>query len=370
MSFNSKKNIDHELLRRYYNGELSAAQRNALEQKALEDPFLKDAMDGFDQNPGDFEKYYQRHKKALSAKRGFTLALGIIALVGLFIVTLVLKEFTPSQIETIAENSTNDSVKTAGDYFNDKLEKIPEELDTLQVANTEDVISYKEIVNNKKEIEKQKEQPTTDTVQTVTDNTVINIEDSVALDNNFKLIEEPFGSPKKQAIPSIYLYDLYTVDYRELRNAQQNVRYKKMEFGGTAANRENDETSETDFVEVEVEMPYFIYLKKSMESFADDNYKRALTRYLTILEQYPEDLNALFYGGLCYFNLSKYEKAATLFGRVQQVDLEGFKEEALWYHAKSLIKLNRSAEARLLLDKIIINGGFYTKEAILLKKKI
>lgn len=40
---------DIELIRKYFNGELSLDDQHRLEKRALEDPFLQDAMDGFEQ---------------------------------------------------------------------------------------------------------------------------------------------------------------------------------------------------------------------------------------------------------------------------------------------------------------------------------
>lgn len=44
----NKPNADIELIRKYFNGELSPADQHELEKRALEDPFLQDAMDGFE----------------------------------------------------------------------------------------------------------------------------------------------------------------------------------------------------------------------------------------------------------------------------------------------------------------------------------
>lgn len=44
----NKPNADIELIRKYFNGELSPADQYELEKRALDDPFLQDAMDGFE----------------------------------------------------------------------------------------------------------------------------------------------------------------------------------------------------------------------------------------------------------------------------------------------------------------------------------
>lgn len=44
----NKPNADIELIRKYFNGELNPADQHELEKRALDNPFLQDAMDGFE----------------------------------------------------------------------------------------------------------------------------------------------------------------------------------------------------------------------------------------------------------------------------------------------------------------------------------
>ena len=107
-----------------------------------------------------------------------------------------------------------------------------------------------------------------------------------------------------------------------------------------------------------------------MSFFADGNYKKALNRYLLILEQYPNDQNALFYGGLTYHNLGKNDEAIAFFDKINNGDIFVFSEEALWYKVKALIKLKKNNEAKSILQEIIAHGGFYSKDAIALRRKL
>ena len=107
-----------------------------------------------------------------------------------------------------------------------------------------------------------------------------------------------------------------------------------------------------------------------MSFFAESQFKKSLNRYLLILEQYPNDLNALFYGGLSYYNLGKFEKSMTFFDQILNGKESVFIEETSWYKTKCLIQLDRKQEAQELLDEIIASGGFYTKQAIQLKRTL
>lgn len=159
----------------------------------------------------------------------------------------------------------------------------------------------------------------------------------------------------------IYIEDLKVLDYRAYRS-KPTVTTKQMDLSGTPANLENDSRTEEEPVWKDVEIPYIDYLRKTMSVFADGNNKKALGRFETILTAYPNDVNALFYGGLCYYNLQNYSKAAELFDKLLDSDYGNFAEEAKWYLAKSLLNTEPS-KARKILFEIKDEKGFYAKQA-------
>ena len=57
-------------------------------------------------------------------------------------------------------------------------------------------------------------------------------------------------------------------------------------------------------------------LNDAMKDFEENNFKAALKSYRVILEHYPQDINAYFYGALCYYNLGKADKAIIYFDNV------------------------------------------------------
>lgn len=367
MDFNEMNHIDIEVLRRYYQNELSAAERNALEQKALDDPFLKEAMEGFDENPGSFDAFYRKHSDKLKLKRGrftFVIAVSILAL--FFVVTTLLKqqETLPDENSEIAQL---DTVKTFIDEpveESTEYEVIREELETLNVIPPTEVISVEEIIEHQeKVVENQKNQ---------TENNIILIDTTDVIDEEeFGYEDETWHRKGQNSAPTVYIYNMSVVDYRQIRRDRNEIGYKRYDLGGVPANVENNEDEDpTNLVEQEVAVPYYIYLKKSMYFFAKSSFKKSLNRYKTILEQYPEDLNALFYGGLAYYNLGKYENSISYFDQIFDSEYNTFSEEAYWYKAKSLIKLDRTKEATEVLNNIIAGGGFYTQDAITLKEKL
>lgn len=76
-----KLQIDIELIRKYFNGELSPAEMHLLEAEALENPLLQDALDGFEEFgvvPDDINELNKRLEKKLAEKNK-----GILMLWGL-----------------------------------------------------------------------------------------------------------------------------------------------------------------------------------------------------------------------------------------------------------------------------------------------
>ncbi len=182
-------------------------------------------------------------------------------------------------------------------------------------------------------------------------------------------MDENLHKPGQNSTETIYLYDLLVIDYRKFNRENEKISYKRYDLSGTPASREGQERP-SELIETEVKIPYHNYLSKSMSFFSGSRFKQALNRYLLILEQYPDDLNALFYGGLSYYNLGKYDKSINFFDQILESELTTFQEEALWYKAKSLIKQKENRAAEAILDEIISQGGFYTQDAIELKKDL
>ncbi len=123
-------------------------------------------------------------------------------------------------------------------------------------------------------------------------------------------IDQPkkIKSIEKNTAKEIYLSDLKLVDYRQYRD-KPVISAKTFILSGVPADQETPDGESTETEWSTLQIPYIDYLKKTQLLFSKENYKGALTRYLTILETYPDDLNALFYSGLCYYNLKQYTSA-------------------------------------------------------------
>jgi TolA-binding protein len=352
-------NVSADLLQKYFNGKLSEKEKNALEKLALDDPFLKDAMEGFEFSPESLDAHITRQKVLGKKFNGIYLIIGTVLTAALCMLMIYMSEVDKVlDVRTdLADNQTE--IETT------EVELLPDAIDTLTPAPIEEQIKITEVVENKKEIQK------TVTYTNAPGETPILIEEEFKNVEDFEIIPENSNFSKAELVPATHLHDLFVVDYRRIEREHTDVIYTKYEFSGTSAEFETENhENNAELLETKVEMPYWEYLSKTLEFFSRENYKNSLNRFLTILEQYPEDMNALFYGGLCYYNLGNFNKALDFFEKLLAIELNAFKEEGAWYKAKTLLKLGRKNEAKIVLDEIIAGGGFYTEDAINLKKKI
>ncbi len=159
----------------------------------------------------------------------------------------------------------------------------------------------------------------------------------------------------------VFLSDLKNVDYRAYRNRPIKVR-NTLDVGIPASQSSKEEKQEFPSLQM-VEITYIDYLTTSSEFFSQGQYKTALKHYLTILDTYPDDVNANFYGGLCYFNLGQFDQATELLRKSYTLGYGNFREEARWFTAKALVEQNHTIKARYLLGEIVKEGGFYSDNA-------
>jgi tetratricopeptide (TPR) repeat protein len=161
----------------------------------------------------------------------------------------------------------------------------------------------------------------------------------------------------------IYLSDLKVLDYRAYRS-KPAIQTKQLELTGTPANQsEPGDTNEDEFTWKNVDVPYIDYLEKSMEIFSRGNNKKALARFEEIIKTYPDDINALFYAGLCFYNLREFDQAIASFEKCGDSKYTNFNEETEWYKAKSLLSSGNKDQARNLLIKIQNANSYYSTQA-------
>jgi len=139
---------------------------------------------------------------------------------------------------------------------------------------------------------------------------------------------------------------------------------------GTRVYHESRQESEPEILAPYIEVDYTEFLEEAMLAFSKNNYKGALKDFKIILKHYPDDVNAHFYGGLCYYNLGKMDRAEAYFLFAERNGINAFDEEAKYYRAQVYMQDKEWDKAKTVLKQIINDEGFYATAAIKLLKEI
>lgn len=365
---NKNNPVTQEEMQRYLEGNLSANDKIKVEEKMLDDEFSSEASEGFMENNVAFAEVsslsaaWDTKTKTISTK-GYNykywfigaLTVSILS-ISLFTYLLTSKEKSKFEDKPIVENKVEENIP----------EVISPEVMMTDEQLKEEIIEIKEATNIsvKKQITYEKtiaSQPTT--IETEIPEEIKIVVDPANVDG--KKVEEIEVKDDKKIVESnvkmLYIKNLKAVDYSILYT--NHIAKKEWILTGTTADKENA-TSEGVMAEHVIKyIPYKDFLIEGLTMFSKNDYKGALGHLLTIQQQYPDDVNASFYSGLCYYNLGKTRNAITMFEKTIGNSITTFKEESEWYKSLSLLEDGKKSDAKDLMNKIESEGGFYAKAA-------
>lgn len=159
-----------------------------------------------------------------------------------------------------------------------------------------------------------------------------------------------------------FVHDLVVVDYGKILSS--GVSKIDEHHGGLHPRYENkqDRTIIT-FEPTTYTIPYLEFLDEAMAGFAQGMPSRSLAQLEYLLSEHQDDVNGLFYSGLCFYHLGQPEKAIQRFDAAINSSINTFYEEAKWYKALSLEMKGDKAAAKKLMEEIEEEGGFYSNRA-------
>lgn len=357
-----------------------ADQQHKLEEQALSDDFDADALEGFSESALKTDAMHSLDEKIKSTYgSGGTNWGKVIALTSVIAACVVIafilfnpsglkeqelalntKEEQPNEKEQIEVTNESDEEET-DDVENEKEPEVVDQLDHPEETSPTR-IKRPQPKALSDQVESQLDQEPVMSAEDIPDAKAENMEmltfePTSSIPHNSKK-ELKYGQAKE-----FYMLDFKLVDYRAYR--EKPIKEVRLEVSGTPAYMENDsdERSDAVFEEKEVEITYVDYLEQTLDYFQNEKYKKALQQFETILHQYEDDVNANFYAGLCAFNLENYETAQSFFKKAYSLQYGNFKEEANWFEALSLLKQNKKAPAKKMLEKIAKDNGFYAEQA-------
>lgn len=378
--FDKNKPVTPEEMQQYLDGKLSSSEKRKVEEKMVDDEFASEASEGFMENNIAFAEVsslqaaWNASSNNSNATQNSTVNPGVnykYWFFGTLAVTVV--SMVIIGVMVINKNSDNSTIdqkpKETVTIHNEKEviaenSVLPSTMTDLEFKEEMSEIKEAENIPEKKQITYEKtiaSQPTTVETKIPEEITITGDPNNVEA----KKVEEIEVKENKKIAESnvkmLYIKNLKAVDYTDFYT--NHIAKKEWLLTGVSADKENGNSEGVIPEQVIKYIPYKDFLIEGLTLFSKNDYKGALGHLLTILQQYPDDLNAAFYSGLCYYNLGKTKQAIAMFDRSISNSIITFKEESEWYKALSLLEYGKKAEAKELIQKIEYENGFYSKAA-------
>jgi len=315
------------------------------------DEFEKDALEGWSKASEGTEKMGRLDQQHKTKNKRFIWFSAIT-----FILLLAFAFFKMNQNQSQKIDKYKTVVNKQDVVFSNeikKLKEIPENLlikPEIVVANFKTKIQQDNHQNKQNQIENEEEYFTLP----------IREIQSYSIKPNLKL--------EKKHAKEIYLNDFKLIDYRSYRSKPE-IQSKQITLSGTPADEGIFASEKENANWKSIDIPYHDYINQTVEQFKAANFKQTLNRTQYILTFYPEDINALFYGGLCLYNLNEIDQAIESFQKVIANPFNNFDEEALWYLANAYDLKNDKIKAKELFQMIASQKGYYAKQADKMSKK-
>jgi len=333
-----------------YGEQDSGVSKNSIEQKEMSDSFDQDAMEGWKEASYDTSVLHtMKSKLFIQSSFPWMTAIGSLLVGGILV--LGYQAFLPENNETVnpkiaQKNDSNIPIIPVEINIESTDVIIPVEIEQmLEIAKEEQIIPEAIIEDFVHMEEFEIKFPALVPIIIP----VISIESLAPVIDKFNAKE-------------IYLNDLKLIDYREYRT-DPVIETKQLILTGTPADREDESSESFESDWKDVQRPYLQYLDKSIYYFNKRKSKKALARFETIIQAYPLDVNANFYGGLCLYNFGEYEEAIKRFETCLSTKYRNFDDEAIWMKALCLEQLNKQVEAKNIFLLISESKGFYSNQA-------
>lgn len=355
---NDPKNISKQIAR-YLDGEMNAQEQHNFEAECAKDPFLQDMLEGYKEtsvSSSDIEDL----SDSWSNKRGYTkrnkwiLGISILALLLLFTALLfyiIPLSSRPSKREVAKKEKNTKKTTTEGLAENSgKLNKS---------------ISSEQIQKDQKEIDKFKNSKN-----------FKELNDS-SQDNEKNHIVEPLVTlpkskvqiPKNNVVSELikkkvnlkYFRNFKVMSYDQIRR-ENILLIREEKLSGVPASNEDELSNNNPKTQEQKKIDYNRYLEETIHLFSKEWYRKCLKNCKIILQQYPNDLNASFYGAMCLLNLKSNEKALPYFQNIINSPYDVYYDESLFYYALAL-KNSHPKKSKAILKKIASSNGFYAERA-------
>ncbi len=347
MSSTSKKQNEH-LTREEIQSYLTThneQEKRVIEGKALEHEFDNEALEGWSASGAGISDLKRLDKKYSHSFKTWMIYSGIATI----LVVTGIYFYTRNQEQPIQLAAVNIE-KT--DYI------LPDSVEKLIEIPKNELITLDEMKFVKQQPKSVTEEKTSEKKQGIIETKPIEIDELPVLKPTVAIEKQTL---KKMKAKEIYLNNLKLVDYRNYRKKPE-LTVESIQLSGVPADKEIKEEQLKESTTSTIDISYYDYINKTTRLLDDGAFKKALARCNIILTHYPDDVNALFYSGVCYYNLSEYNRAIEAFQLCVESTFNNFDEEAEWMLANSYQAIGEKDKAKAIFQLIKEKGGFYSKK--------
>ncbi len=376
-------NIDVQTLQKYIDKKLTREELHELEKQLLNSDFAAEAIEGlanadFKVNIASTTNQLNKEIKKYNKERGFykrdyrvfyaaaSVALIFVVLFGLFRLTdtnfylgNVAMEAKIEQSEgRNTENNDlalNEKAKISEEEENDLVEKLKNEnLEELK-ANKNSNQSKSKAKNNlalnidKDETTKEQDFSTSDIWISKKEKVGSKTDETPVLSNSNRAVSAPLVSENK--------YDSNITNTEQL--ADDDYNFFTDQNGKNKLRRNQKSPKETLF--------------DAMQSYENKKYTEASFLFDSYLITNPDDAQALYFGGISYYENHNYKKSIPLLEKFlkqkSNIVYQKNSQDAEWYLANSYLKVNQKQKAKSILEKIVNSNNKYSSQAKSLLKK-
>lgn len=334
----------------YAQGRLTPEEQHRVEQHLEQDPLLRDAVEGLQQT-GAMQALAQLDTKrplASTSNASVQWIAGIVILGGLIAGWYLASAPNPKEPMAERTSSVVDSLTTP-------LRAPMEPLRRSEITAAEEQPKRDRIGHERMALHTREAAELTlprETGATRVDPRATTVQQTEA-DKTVKSADR-----HRTSIQLLFVHDLKMVHPQELYSRDPVMSL----LDAHVAARFTDADARDSIGAQDLLLSYTSFMDEALGRFSRNDHKGCLDDLRFVLTQYPDDVNALFYGGLCAYNLGLYDHAREFLDRAATHPVDVFDEEAAWYHA---LTLDRMADpgAQDAFGRIANSGGFYSELA-------
>lgn len=357
--FAPRGHLSRAQLLAYAEGRLSPSEQREVEAHLENDPLLREALEGL-RMPGAIAALDgwapPREVRAANGARWMWAGGVAVVAIGLVWWAASRTDTAPNAVAAVHEQAPAADAARAAD-------EVP--LQPAEIAAAVEIPESLHIGHDAEEQQLRKRYEEHVAV-TVRDTSVVRTNDVQPIDRRTQPVDRTVGDAlplnppaKPSSIQLLYLHDLKLVDPSSMYARPLLLR---VEDNGVDASHADRSSLDQERRNVR-NMTYTAFMDEALAKFVANDHRGCLEELRFLLDQYPNDVNARFYAGLCCYNLGLYKRART-FLHLAATDAFGvFDEEATWYHALTLDRLGEHESAHEAFTRIAAANGFYAERA-------